>query len=232
MAISLSYDDALASQLDHAVPALDQHQLIASFYLTLASPLVRSRLTEWRAVAKQGHELGNHSIYHSCRGSLPNRQWVKEAQDLDHYSVEQIINELSLANSFLFAIDGQELRTFTPPCGDVLVGGKNFLSRVEQLFVGIKGYENTKAGFAVLWTPQNVTAQQLISRVKNEQKKGTKLLNIVFHGVGGDYLSVSDAAHQEFLTYLVEHKKSLWVDSYINIIQRHNNHSQLPENRP
>ena len=45
MAISLSYDDALNSQLDNAIPALNRHGLVASFYLTLASPTVRQRLT-------------------------------------------------------------------------------------------------------------------------------------------------------------------------------------------
>ena len=35
VAVSLSYDDALDSQLDHAVPSLDEHGFKASFYLTL-----------------------------------------------------------------------------------------------------------------------------------------------------------------------------------------------------
>jgi len=53
MAVSLSYDDALDSQLDNAIPALNRHGLVASFYLTLMSPTLRHRLDEWRAAARQ-----------------------------------------------------------------------------------------------------------------------------------------------------------------------------------
>ena len=50
-AVSLAYDDALDSQLDHAIPALDRHGFKASFYLPLSSDTLRTRLPEWRAAA-------------------------------------------------------------------------------------------------------------------------------------------------------------------------------------
>src|SRR5512138_1743299 len=59
-AVSLAYDDSLPSQLDNAIPALDRHGLKGSFYLTLAADPVRDRLEDWRAAARNGHELGNH----------------------------------------------------------------------------------------------------------------------------------------------------------------------------
>lgn len=73
-AVSLAYDDALNSQLDNALPGLNHLNLKATFYLTLNSPTVKNRLSDWRKVAIQGHELGNHSINHACRGSLDNRE--------------------------------------------------------------------------------------------------------------------------------------------------------------
>ena len=56
-AVSLAYDDALDSQLDHALPALDRHGLKGSFYLQLSREPVRRRMHEWRAAAANGHEL-------------------------------------------------------------------------------------------------------------------------------------------------------------------------------
>src|SRR5687768_4418779 len=75
-AVSLAYDDALDSQLDHALPALDRYGLKASFYLTLSNPAVAGRMEEWRAAARRGHELGNHSLFHQCARSKPGRDWV------------------------------------------------------------------------------------------------------------------------------------------------------------
>ena len=55
-------------------------------------------------VAQQDHELGNHSINHACRGSLPNRECVSEQNDLDKKYFAEIIQEVQTANSFLKAI--------------------------------------------------------------------------------------------------------------------------------
>lgn len=115
MAISLSYDDGLNSQLDNVVPALNKYNLKASFYLTLASTVVRERLQEWRSAALQGHELGNHTLYHPCRASLPGREWVPDTANLDTYSLKQIVQEVEMANSFLYAIDGRQQRTLLLP---------------------------------------------------------------------------------------------------------------------
>ncbi len=65
-AVSLSYDDTLNSQLDNAIPALNKYDLKGSFYLSVANAPLRLRMEEWRQAAKQGHELGNHTIYHPC----------------------------------------------------------------------------------------------------------------------------------------------------------------------
>ena len=51
-AVSLAYDDALDSQLDHAIPALDRHGLKGTFYLVPARDPVRLRMDEWRAAAQ------------------------------------------------------------------------------------------------------------------------------------------------------------------------------------
>ena len=141
MAISLSYDDALNSQLDIAIPALDKHGLAASFYLTLASPVVRQRLSEWRAAAMKGHELGNHTIYHPCSAALPDRDWVKNYHNIDDYEIGEIVDEVIVANSFLHAIDGRQERTFTVPCGDFIASGESYLPAVRELFIAIKGFE-------------------------------------------------------------------------------------------
>ena len=81
-AVSLAYDDALDSQLDNAIPALDRHGLKGSFYLQLSRETVLRRMVEWRAAARNGHELGNHSLFHQCSGSQPDRDWVEPQRDL------------------------------------------------------------------------------------------------------------------------------------------------------
>ncbi len=120
-AVSLAYDDALDSQLDNALPVLNRYGLKASFYLQLSNPSVRRRMHEWRTAAQAGHELGNHTLFHQCSGSSPDRAWVQAHRDLDRVSVEQVKDQAIVANTMLHAIDGRRERTFTAPCGDIVL---------------------------------------------------------------------------------------------------------------
>jgi peptidoglycan/xylan/chitin deacetylase (PgdA/CDA1 family) len=221
MAVSLSYDDGLNSQLEHAIPALNKYKFKASFYLTAGYPAVKEQLLQWRTVARQGHELGNHTVHHRCSASLPGREWVSHEQDLDQYSVTQVKEEVLEANTFLATIDGKTERTFTPPCNDVIINGKSYLPLVEPYFVAIKFHEQLASGFVKTIAPQSQKGQSLnlAELVSKEANNGTRLLNIVFHGIGGDYLTVSNEEHNALLSYLHENRKNYWVDSYINIMK-------------
>ena len=63
----LTYDDALTSQLDNAVPALDAVGFKGTFFL--AGPKLAD-IARWRAAAAEGHELANHTIFHACPASV------------------------------------------------------------------------------------------------------------------------------------------------------------------
>jgi len=219
MAVSLSYDDALDSQLDNAIPALNRRELKGSFYLTLASPTLMTRLDEWRAAAAQGHELGNHTIYHPCSASLPDREWVASYDNIDHYEVAEIVREVTVANGFLHAIDGRDERTYTPTCFDTVVSGEDYLPSIRNQFVSIKGFERVKQGFATAWGPAGISGEMLVERVKAESANGTRLFNIIFHGIGGDHLMTSSQAHEYLLQYLAENQEIYWTDSYIHIMK-------------
>lgn len=224
-AVSLSYDDALNSQLDHAVSALAEHNLKATFYLTLNSDAYKARQTEWQALAKAGHELGNHSVHHACRASLANREWVAKEQDLDQWTVAKISAEIKLANQQLQQLDGQTSRTFTPPCGDTQVKDGDYLASVSPLFSGIKvlgpavtSMEQLTGKQLPTWFPVEPTLQQLIDYTEQAAQHGT-IASITFHGVGGDHLQVDAKVHQQFLAYLAKHRDRFWVDTYHNISQ-------------
>jgi peptidoglycan/xylan/chitin deacetylase (PgdA/CDA1 family) len=225
-AVSLAYDDALDSQLDHAIPALDRHGFKGSFYLQLSRDPVHKRLPEWRAAAANGHELGNHTLFHQCSGSLPGHEWVEPQRDLDKTSAVQMKDQVLLANVMLNAIDGKTERTMTVPCGDVMAEGRNYIEQLESEFVAIKLGNaavtpdmHALAPYAVtVEAPTEVTGAQLIARVQEAAAKGT-MVNFTFHGIGGDYLTVSNEAHGELLDYLAAHRDTYWVDTFLNIMK-------------
>src|SRR6195952_516330 len=105
-AVVLTYDDAIDIDLDNVLPALDSLNLKGTFYLIGSSPVIRKRINEWRLAAKHGHELGNHSMFHPCDGSLPGRSFITPDGDLSKYTVERVVKEIRANNTLLKAIDG------------------------------------------------------------------------------------------------------------------------------
>jgi len=223
-AVSLAYDDALDSQLDHAIPQLDQHGFKGSFYLQLSREPVARRMAEWRAAAREGHELGNHTLFHQCSGSVKGHEWVEPSRDLDHTSAAEMKDQVLLANTMLQALDGEQERTMTVPCGDVMAEGVNYVALVAPAFVAIKlGEGGVVPDMATLdlravpvEAPVGASAAQLIAQVEEAARRGT-MVNFTFHGVGGDYLSVSSEAHAALLDYLAKHKDVYWVDTFRNL---------------
>lgn len=217
-AVSLSYDDALESQLNNAIPALDRHGFKGSFYLTLSNPGTLQNIEKWRSAAQNGHELGNHTIYHPCSKSVAGRDWVAPEHDLDKKTMLQMVNEVNVANGFLQALDGQKQRTLTVPCGESKVIDGDYLELVRDTFIAVKGHNpQYPKKFDLILVPDNTNAETLIKFVE-EVKSQNGVANILFHGVGGDYLSVSNKAHDKLLAYLAQHKNDLWVDTYANIM--------------
>jgi len=122
--ISLTFDDALHEHLDHAVPILDGHGLLGTFYTHLAAPAFAARLDEWRLAARRGHELGNHTIFHPADA---RKKWVRQGNAIDHYSLDRMQLELETANRFLQALDGRSERTFAYPCSNPILGRRGLV---------------------------------------------------------------------------------------------------------
>ncbi len=221
-AVVLTYDDALNVHLDHAIPDLNQYNLKGTFYLTAAFPGSTERLDDWKKAAQQGHELGNHTLYHPCDASKPGRDWVKPAQDLSQYTTAQMMREIEMTDVFLEALDGQKERTFAYTCGDMSTGDGNFKDKLKEDFIAARGVEGKLNQMSNIdlynihsYGAEGKTGAELIALVENAKKEGG-LITILFHGVGGEHnLNVSREAHQELVEYLYKNQDDLWVTTML-----------------
>jgi sialate O-acetylesterase len=222
-AVCLTYDDGLDCHIDVAAPALDSFGLKGTFYCTGSSPSLQRRLDEWRQLTKNGHELGNHSLFHPCDGA--RFDWVKPEYDYRTYSISQIKNELYTANTLLSAIDGNQDRTYAYTCSDFKVNGQVFIDSIRPLFYAARSdgpipenMSEVDLHFAPSWGVVDPSGTDLINYVKKAQENGTMAV-FMFHSVGGGYLNVSSEAHQELLTYLDENKSTIWTDTFLNVMR-------------
>jgi len=224
-AVVLTYDDAINEHLDNAIPVLDSLGLKATFYLTAFSTSMQSRLVDWKKLAINGHELGNHTLYHPCIGGK-GREWVKPEYDMNNYTVKRMVDETRMTNLFLQALDGKTKRTFAFTCGDMKIGDSSFIYAMKNDFVAARAVraEMHKINEIDLlnvdcYMVNGETSAQMIEWVKKAEETNS-LLVILFHGVGGgNALNVSLPAHREFLQYLKKNEKNIWIAPMLEVAE-------------
>jgi sialate O-acetylesterase len=223
-AVVLTYDDAVDIDLDNVIPALDSLKLKGTFYLIGSSPVVTNRMEAWRKAALHGHELGNHSLYHPCDGSLPGRGFVTAETDLSKYTVERAVKEIKATNTLLKAIDGKTNRTFAFPCGDLKIGDKYFYDNLKNDFAGARGVspglqtaKEVNLDNIDSYMINGQSADYMINLVKQAMASHT-LLVFLFHGVGGGHnINVSLNAHSKLIHYLKQHEKDIWIAPMVDV---------------
>lgn len=223
-AIVLTYDDALQSQLNEAIPQLDSLSLTATFFLD-------GRMTEedrrrWKQAADNGHELANHSVFHPC-----SRRTLSETEHpTEDYTVVAMLAEIQAMNHQLQRMDQKTIHTYAYPCGETSVGDGDYKDTLQHS--GLVTYARGVGGPQAIITnlhnidffevpaygvPQQENADALIDFAKRTlEKKGLGIY--LFHGIGGDYLKVSAEDHQALVAFLAAHQHDIWIAPFDEVM--------------
>lgn len=226
-AVSLTYDDGNENNLDNAIPHLREFGLRGTFYLTVG-PTAKRNATRWKAAAAEGHEMANHTVRHPARLSdYPHHpSWLK--YPLEHYSPEDIREEIDEAAQWLDTTIGSDAdRSFCYPCFATAIGDppdrESYRSAVARHHrfgrVGLLSEE--AADPRGLNDPLTVDLEYIdgigyhpsrldlwIGLLERAVERGAWAVP-VFHGIGGPSHDVSCDDHRAILEWLVRH--NVWV---------------------
>jgi peptidoglycan/xylan/chitin deacetylase (PgdA/CDA1 family) len=224
-AIVLTYDDGLPSHLQTAIPQLDGKGFKGTFYL-YGQTVARENIAEWRKISRNGHELGNHSLYHPCSGK---KDGAFPCSSLEDYTTAAMLREIAVMNQFLYSIDGDTVRSYAYPCGQSGTGDGDYALPLGQS--GLIRFARGGNGNPVITDFERLDpfhvpalaamtgepADRLIDFCRTvAERKGLGIL--LFHGIGGDYLDISAETHQELLDYLAAHT-NIWVAPFREVME-------------
>ncbi len=116
MALSLTFDDARFTQIDSAVPLMDQYDVDGTFYVRVHR--LMEKIGQWQEAVENGHEVANHTINHSCSG---NFDWSRGSA-LEDYTLSRMDRELDSATHIIEDQLGVKVYSFAYPCGMMYVG--------------------------------------------------------------------------------------------------------------
>jgi peptidoglycan/xylan/chitin deacetylase (PgdA/CDA1 family) len=222
-AVSLTYDDAIQSQLDNAVPALARHGLVATFFLTGSSATLKAAPERFRALRAAGHELGSHTLFHPCDRAL---SFVQPGFALQDYDAARMDAELEESMQGLRDLGQPEPFSFAYPCGSTWIGESHtsYVPAIEKRFAAARGVANRVTNpasdslFEVPSAPGNARGIDLIDWVEQALRSGGWVV-FTFHGVAGDYLAVQNDAHEALLAYLEKNKARVWTERFGTVAQ-------------
>jgi sialate O-acetylesterase len=227
-AVSITYDDALPVHYKVAGPALESRGLRGTFYLNVAGGPSTDTLP-WRELASQGHELGNHSVFHPCRRDARGRSWVGRDFDLRRYTNKRFLQEIRLANTFLSLVDGLSERTYAYTCFDTHLGRWPNKQPIAQLirsdFIAARGGRTEKpivisreldlmnlGGFLA----DGLSEPSLFDTITMTRNQGGWLI-LVIHGIGsGTHESfIETSIHDALIDFLTA--MDIWVAPTVTI---------------
>jgi peptidoglycan/xylan/chitin deacetylase (PgdA/CDA1 family) len=217
-AVSLTYDDAIQSQIDNAVPALAKHSLRATFFLSGASPYLQAHPEAYRGLVSAGHELGSHTMNHPCDRA---QSWVRPGFGLQDYDLDRMQKEIADNIQQLEDFGQKAPFVFAFPCGSTWVGENHtsYVKLVEDSFIAARSARpgvadpTSESLFDIPTALGNEDGPQLISWVDRALAAGGWIV-FTFHGVAGDYLDVKADAHEALLAYLDAHKTNIWIEPF------------------
>src|SRR5215467_1296447 len=214
-AISLSFDDGINSHLDFVGPILQKHHLNATFFVTTGMGPWEKRKAEWKQLAADGNELGNHTVHHPCL--LP--QITPHSQDYTPEMMEAEIREA--AEAIAQVSNSKRGLTFAYPCGNMSFGKPQdevINAALYARYVSEHSFAARGAGPGSPANPDELNILAVPDLGPTADKNFPELLALAepaitghnwgvfcFHGVGGDWLSITPDALEELAAYLERH---------------------------
>ena len=223
-ALSLTFDDARASQIDNGLPLFARFSVRATFYVSPAN--IEQRLAGWKEAVIRGHEIGNHTENHPCTGNFP---WSRN-RALEDFGLEDIRKQMTAANRRIGEMLGVAPATFAYPCGQKYVGrgpdAKSYVPLVAELFSAGRGWLDEASNDPAFCDPaqllgvpsDNLTFEQLRARVDDAIARGQWLV-LAGHDIGptGARQTTLLSTLDELLAYVSEPSRGVWVDTVAHI---------------
>ncbi len=227
-AISLTFDDAMATQLDNVAPILKKYGIHGTFFVITGAEDWRKRTAEWKGLSLLGNEIGGHTVHHPCLLA----QSKLHAQDYTPAMMDAEIRDS--AQTILAEIGERRGLTFAYPCGNMSFGPPAEQSRnaalyqqyVSEHFFAARTASGPRSGWgstvaadelSILSVPDlGFTADHGFPELIEMAEPGLRNHRwgvFAFHGVGGEWLSVSTEALEELAAYLARHPE-IWTATF------------------
>lgn len=217
-ALSLSFDDARLSHPEVGLRFFQENEAKVTFYVVPSG--MKNHVDAWKQIVADGHEIGNHTIYHPCTG---NFSWVKE-HALETYTLASMRQELLEANFQIQQMLGVTPVSFAYTCGNSFVGRglntRSYVPLIAELFQSGRGWLNESANDPIFADMARLHGMEMDGKdfetdilplVKAAIQNGSWLL-LAGHEIGkGGRQTTRVAMLEKLIAYAQDPKNGIWL---------------------
>ena len=217
MALTLSFDDGRMSQVDVGTQLFNKYGVKATFLVVPSA--VRKRLDKWKQAVSDGHEIGNHSVFHPCSG---NFSWSKN-NALENYTIDKMRNELISANQQIEQLLGIKPKVFAYPCGSTFVGRgvntKSYVPLIAEIFLTGRGWLDEGPNDPLFCDFAQITGmemdgkdfEQILPLIQEARKSGAWLV-LAGHEIGESGEQTTRLSMlQKLIEYSQDPSNGIWI---------------------
>jgi peptidoglycan/xylan/chitin deacetylase (PgdA/CDA1 family) len=211
-AFSLNFDDSMPSHVDNAIPLLKERGLTGTFFVNPGKSRHRDNEEFWQNLLNEGQEMAPHTMNHDGASSY-----------------EEAVYEIGESAKYVWDVYGvphfSELHAYASGGGVTWTG----LTREQRLeidnsFLMINRYHWDVNSDPPHWHSDrlprskggNTSASALISFFDDAVSQGIWEA-ILFHGVGGGWISIDLDEFISLVDYLETKKNTVWIGPWINV---------------
>ncbi len=218
MALSLTWDDARASQVTIGTHILNSYDIKATFYVQPGP--VSKQLKAWKEAVAAGHEIGNHSVSHPCSG---NFLWSRY-NALENYDLTTMSSQLEDANKQIFELLGTSPVSFAYPCGQTYVGRglgtQSYVPVIARLFTSGRTWLDEAPNDATYCDLAQITGvemdgksfEELLPIIEDARKNGLWLV-LAGHEINQSGLQTTQTETLEKLLQYLQKQSGIWVST-------------------
>jgi len=227
-AVSLTFDDGTVNHLEKAIPPMDRLGIKATFYIHPSGEDWKDRLVPWKQVANNGHEIGNHSLSHTCSSNF-----LMKPGGLEEKSLSEIEDDILTAQQRLKQIaPHQNNWTFGYPCSNTFVGRgaqrQSYVPVIAKHFLagrtsGEFGFANHPGiiDLACVWgiPVERMSGFEMIGLVEELTHQGYWII-LIFHEIDGQRLTVGSYNFKMLLNYLHRKTDQIWTAPVVEVAKK------------
>ena len=205
---------------------MDERGLRGTFYLAPKMDNWRAWLEPWTEVAAGGHEIGNHTLSHTCSRNFSDDT---EAKGLERSTLAEIEADVLEAEDRLQQVLPAPERTFAYPCYQTAVGEgltrESYVPMIARHFtaartIGEYGFANSPINadlhYLACQNAEHFRAAELIGLVQRAVNQGRWLI-FAFHQIEGGRLGIAEYEFIGLLDFLAQQKGRVWTAPVLDV---------------